>query len=108
MLETLLPLVIQLVSGAAGGGIVGNLVKTVGMSMVSKMLLGGAGGLIGGGAMGAGPLGGILGGLLGMGATGEPAAGMDMGAILGQIAGGAVGGGALTGIGGILANMMKK
>ena len=107
-METILPLIIQLVSGAAGGGIVGNLVKTVGMSMISKMLLGGAGGLIGGGAMGAGPLGGILGGILGMGATGDAAGGLDLGAILGQVAGGAVGGGALTGIGGLLAGMMKK
>ena len=108
-METILPLVIQLISGAAGGGIVGNLVKTVGMSMVSKMLLGGAGGLIGGAAAsGAGPLGGLLGGVLGMAGGGDAAGGMDLGSIIGQVAGGAVGGGALTGIGGMLAGMMKK
>ena len=107
-MDVILPLIIQLVSGAAGGGIVGNLVKTVGMSMISKMLLGGAGGLVGGGAMGAGPLGSILGGILGMGATGDAAGGLDLGSIIGQVAGSAVGGGALTGIGGLLAGMMKK
>ncbi len=104
-MEALIPLIIQAVSGAAGGGIVASLVKQVGMSMISKLLLGGAGGIIGGGlASGAGPLGGLLGGA----ATGDVAGGMDMGSIIGQIAGGAVGGGALTGIGGLLAGMMKK
>ena len=60
-MEALLPIILQVVSGAVGGGIVGNLIKTVGMSMISKMLLGGAGGLLGGAvATGAGPLGGMM------------------------------------------------
>ena len=42
------------------------------------------------------------------GRAGDMAGGLDMGNILAQVAGGAVGGGALTGIGGMLANMMKK
>ncbi|MGB7286896.1 MAG: hypothetical protein WBC71_08190 [Salaquimonas sp.] len=108
-MEAILPIILQVISGAAGGGIVGNLVKTVGMSMISKMLLGGVGGLAGGAlATGSGPLGGLLGGVLGMAGGGDAAGGMDMGSILGQVAGGAVGGGALTGIGGLIAGMMKK
>lgn len=108
-MEALIPIILQVVSGAAGGGIVGGLIKTVGMSMIKKMLLGGAGGLVGGAvATGAGPLGGLLGGLTGMAAGGDASTGMDMGGIIGNLAGGAVGGGALTGIGGMLAGMMKK
>ena len=107
-MEALLPIILQVVSGAAGGGIIGNLVKTVGGSMIQKLLLGGVGGLAGGAATtGAGPLGGMLGGLLGAGG-GDAASGMDMGSIIGNLAGGAVGGGALTGIGGLLTGMMKK
>ena len=113
MLQSIIiPLVIQFLSGSAGGGIVGNLMKNVDMGMLAKVLLGGVGGLVGGGAVsGAGPLG-SLGGLLGMGASmmggGDAAGGLDIGSIIGQVAGGAVGGGALTGIGGLLASMMKK
>ncbi len=104
-IEALIPLIIQAISGAAGSGIVGNLIKTVGMKFVTKLILGAIGGVAGGSiASGAGPLDGLLGGLM----AGDARSGMDMGSILTQVAGGAVGGGALTGIGGILANMMKK
>lgn len=104
-IEALIPLIIQAISGAAGSGIVGNLIKTVGMKFVAKLILGAIGGVAGGSiASGAGPLDGLLGGLM----AGDARSGMDMGGILTQVAGGAFGGGALTGIGGILANMMKK
>jgi hypothetical protein len=102
-MEALLPLIIQAVSGAAGGGIVGSLVKQVGMSLLPKLLAGGVGGLLGGAAAsGAGPIADLL------GMASQAGSGGMLDGIIGQVAGGAVGGGALTGIGGLLAGMMKK
>ena len=90
-MEELIPIVIQAVSGMAGGGLVATLVKKAAMGVVPKLITGGLGGLIGGGAAsGAGPLGGLLGGMT----TGDAA--------------GLVGGGALSGASGLVAGMLKK
>jgi len=90
----LLPLIINLISGAAGGNVAGALMK--------KFSLGGLGnsivGILGGG------LGGQLLGMAGLGG-GE---GMDLGGILSSVAGGGVGGGVLMAIIGVIKNAMNK
>lgn len=99
IMETLLPLIIQAVSGAAGSGIVGNLLKTAALSIGPKLIAGAIGG-IGGGQV----LGSALGTLLG----GDPAAGMDVGAILGHVVAGGLGGGVLTAVAGAVMGARKK
>jgi hypothetical protein len=93
IMQALLPIIIQAISGAAGGGIIGNLVKSAGMALLPKLIAGALGG-IGGGQL----LGGALGGLLG----GDAAGGMDIGNILGQVISGGAGGGILTAIAGMV------
>ena len=97
-MEGLLPIIIQIVSGIAGGAGAGAVLKQAAMSMIPKLLAGGIGG-IGGGQ--------LLGALIG-GAAGDAGGGMDIGGLLGNIGGGAVEGGALTAIvGAVMQNMNK-
>ncbi|PHI20342.1 hypothetical protein CEQ90_07700 [Lewinellaceae bacterium SD302] len=95
-----LPLIIQLISGAAGGNIIANIVKSLDMGTVVNSILG----IVGGG------LGGQLLGMLGMeGAEAANASSsMDIASILGSVAGGGVGGGALLGIVSAIKNAMAK
>lgn len=90
-------LIIQLLSGAAGGNIAGALLK--------KFSLGGLGnsivGILGGG------LGGQILGMLGMGGA-AAAGGQDIGSIISSIAGGGVGGGVLMAIIGVIRQALAK
>ena len=92
-MEQLIPLIIQAISGAAGGGIVSTVLKQAGAALLPKLIAGVLGG-VGGGQI----LGGTLSSMLGH----DPAAGMDMGAILGQVISGAAGGGVLSAIAGAI------
>jgi len=94
-MESLLPLIIQLISGAAGGNVAGSLMKNLSLGTLGNSLAG----ILGGG------IGGQLLGMLGM-ATG--AGEMDIGGIIGSIASGGVGGGALMAIIGIIKKAMAK
>lgn len=90
-------LIIQLVSGAAGGNIAGNLLKQYDLGTVGNSIAG----IIGGGIGGQ-----VLGAILGSG--GAAAAGnLDLGSIVAQIAGGGVGGGILMLIIGIVRQAMS-
>lgn len=91
----LLPLIIQLVSGAAGGNLAGSLMKNASLGTIGNSIAG----ILGGG------IGGQLLGMLGL-ATGG--GGMDIGSIIGSIAGGGVGGGALMAIIGLVKKAMAK
>ncbi len=94
-MESLLPLIIQLVSGAAGGNVAGSLMKNLSLGTVGNSLAG----ILGGG------IGGQLLGMLGM-ATG--AGEMDIGSIIGSIASGGVGGGAVMAVIGMIKKAMAK
>ena len=93
-------LIIQLLSGAAGGNLAGALLK--------KFSLGGLGnsivGILGGG------LGGQLLGMIGAGGAEGAAAtsGLDLGSIISSVAGGGVGGGVLMAIIGVIRQAMSK
>jgi len=103
-METLLPIIVQIVTGIIGGQAVGAAVKQAAMSQLPKILSGAIGG-VGGAA--------ILGSLMG-GGTVDPAAVADAAQGLGSalnlqnIVGGAGGGAILTGIVGAIMNSMKK
>lgn len=94
-MESLLPLIIQLVSGAAGGNVAGSLMKNLSLGTVGNSLAG----ILGGG------IGGQLLGMLGMASgAGE----MDIGGIIGSIASGGVGGGVVMAVIGIIKKAMAK
>lgn len=89
-------LIIQLLSGAAGGNAAGALLKNLNMGWLWNSVLG----IVGGGLTGQ-----VLGPLLGMAGTAAKS-GMDPMAILSSVLQGGVGGGAMMAIGGILKGMM--
>jgi uncharacterized membrane protein YeaQ/YmgE (transglycosylase-associated protein family) len=92
----IVPLLIQLASGAVGGNLAGKLMPKSSLGTVGNSIAG----ILGGG------LGGQLLGMLGMG--GDAGAAMDVSGIIQNLAGGGVGGGALMAIIGVVKGMMKK
>lgn len=94
-MESLLPLIIQLVSGAAGGNVVGALMKNLSLGTVGNSIAG----ILGGG---------IGGQLLGMLGVASGAGEMDLGGIIGSVAGGGVGGGVVMAVIGMIKKAMGK
>jgi hypothetical protein len=95
MNATIINLIIQLLSGAAGGNIIGNTLKQYNLGPLGNSIAGIVGGGLGGQLLNM-----ILGG--GAAATAATAGGLDIGSIVEQIAGGGVGGGVLMLIVGII------
>ena len=95
----IISLIIQLVSGAAGGNIVGSVLKNLSLGTVGNSLSGVVGGLLGGK---------ILGSLVGPGAVAAASGGLDISAIIGQVLSGGAGGGVLMAIVGLIRSMMAK
>ena len=94
-MENLIPILVQVISGAVGGNVAGSLLKNLSLGKVGNSILG----ILGGG------LGGQLLGMLGLDLGGAE---MDITSILGSIAGGGVGGGVLMAIVGFIKNAMNK
>jgi uncharacterized membrane protein YeaQ/YmgE (transglycosylase-associated protein family) len=92
----ILPLLIQLLTGAVGGNIVGKLAKNIDLGVLWNSVAG----IIGGG------LGGQLLGLLGMEAG--PSGSFDLASVLGSVASGGAGGGVLMAVIGVIKSMMAK
>jgi uncharacterized membrane protein YeaQ/YmgE (transglycosylase-associated protein family) len=91
----LLPLIVQLLSGAVGGNAAGALMKKFSLGTLGNSLVG----ILGGG------LGGQVLGMLGMAAGGGE---MDLSGIISSVASGGVGGGALMAIIGMIKGSMAK
>ncbi len=94
-MESLIPLIVNLISGAVGGNVVGKLAKNLSLGTLGNSLAG----IFGGGLFGQ-----FLLGAVGI----DPAAGMDLTGILTSIGGGAAGGGVLMAIIGFIKKMMNK
>jgi uncharacterized membrane protein YeaQ/YmgE (transglycosylase-associated protein family) len=94
----MLALIIQLLSGAVGGNLAGNLLKKYDLGTLGNSIVG----ILGGGLGGQ-----LLGMLTGAGAAGA-AGGMDLGSIISSIAGGGVGGGILMAVIGMIRTAMTK
>ena len=90
-MESMLPLIINLVSGAVGGNVAGGLMKNLSLGTLGNSIVG----IIGGGAGGA--LLSTLGIDLGSGGT-------DIAGIIGNVASGGASGGVLMAIIGVLKN----
>jgi uncharacterized membrane protein YeaQ/YmgE (transglycosylase-associated protein family) len=91
----LLPVIIQLISGAVGGNIAGSLMKKQSLGTLWNSIAG----IVGGG------LGGQLLGMLGVGTE---TGGTDLSNIIGSILGGGVGGGVLMAIIGVIKKIFVK
>jgi hypothetical protein len=103
MSGTVISLIISLISGAAGGNIVGTLLKQFNLGPLGNSLAGIIGGGLGGQLLAM-----LAGGGVATGAAGSPdvAGGLDIGTIVSQIVGGGVGGGVLMVIVGFIRQMM--
>lgn len=93
-------LIIQLVSGAAGGNIAGALLKKLSLGPVGNSIVGILGGGVGGQLLGMFGLGGA--------SAGAAASGLDIGSIVSSVAGGGVGGGALMAVVGAVRRAMSR
>jgi hypothetical protein len=89
-------LIIQLLSGAVGGNLAGNLLKKYDLGTLGNSIVG----ILGGGLGGQ-----LLGMLTGAGAA---SGSLDIGSILASVAGGGVGGGVLMTIIGMIRSAMTK
>ena len=112
-------LIVQLISGAAGGNIAGALLKKLSLGPVGNSIAG----IVGGGLRAVDPVGdrpdrldqivggGVWGQLLGMlmgGGAAPAAGGFDIGSLVAQIGGGGIGGAILMAIVGAIRNAMAK
>ncbi len=102
-MEVLVPILVQLIAGGAGGNVIGQLAKNLSLGTAGNSIVGAVGGLAGTWLAGMIP---GLDSLVGAAATG--AGGMDLGALAGQGAAGLVSGGVLTAIAGIIKSAMAK
>ena len=102
-MESLLPIIIQLVAGAIGGNAAGKAMPDKSLGTLGNTIAGVIGG-VGGGQ--------LLNILLGGGALPADAAaaagGLDIGAIIQDVAGGGIGGAVLMIVAGIIKGMMNK
>ena len=94
-METLIPLLVQLVSGAVGGNIAGALLKNLSLGTAGNSIVGILGGGIGGQILSA----------LGVSAAAE---GGGLGNILGDIGSGGVGGAVLLAVVGLVKKLFAK
>lgn len=115
IMEALLPIIMQLVGGGAGGAGVGNMLKSANLGSMGNLITGAIGGVGGTFIAGLIPgLSGLLGKVTEVASTASDAAGttaasgLDIGALLGNGATGLVGGGILTGVVGLIKNAMAK
>lgn len=100
-MENLLPLIVQLVSGAVGGNVAGSLLKNLSLGKLGNSIVGILGGGIGGKLL-------SMAGIGAAAAAGADAGGMDLMGIVSSIAGGGVGGGVLLAIVGMIKKAMNK
>lgn len=92
-MDNLLPLILQLAGGAAGGNLIAKLLKKLDLGPIGNTIIG----LIGG--FGGGQLAGLL---------GASTSGTDIVPMLISLVGGGVGGGVLTAIVGFIKNLIAK
>ena len=89
-----LPLILQILGGAAGGNVLGSVVKDSNLGTAGNTVAGGIGGLLMS----------VLGPMLGMGTA--AAGGVDIGTILANLVGGGVAGGIVQLVVGLIKNRM--
>lgn len=105
-MEVIVPILVQLIAGGAGGNVIGQLAKQLNLGTTGNSIVGAIGGLAGTWLAGMIPgLDSLVGAAAGAAGT---AGSLDLGALAGQGATGLVGGGLLTAIAGIIKSSMAK
>lgn len=105
-MEAIVPILVQLIAGGAGGNVLGQIVKSLNLGTAGNTIVGAIGGLAGTWLAGMIPgLDSLVGAASGAAGT---AGGLDFGALAGQGATGLVSGGVLTAIAGLIKSTMAK
>lgn len=110
-MEAIVPLLVQLIAGGAGGNVIGQVIKSLNLGPVGNSIAGAVGGLAATWLATKIP---GLDGLVGMASTAAAdgttaaAGGLNGGALAGQAVTGLVGGGILTAIAGAIKSSMAK
>lgn len=101
-METIVPILVQLIAGGAGGNVIGQIVKSLNLGPAGNTIVGAIGGVVGTWLAGRIP------GLDSLVGAASATGGLDMGALAGQGAAGLVSGGVLTAIAGLIKSSMAK
>ena len=102
-MEIVVPILVQLIAGGAGGNVIGQIVKSLNLGLAGNTIVGAVGGVVGTWIAGRIP------GLDSLvGAAASSTGSFDLGALAGQGAAGLVGGGVLTAIAGLIRSSMAK
>lgn len=105
-MEVIVPILVQLIAGGAGGNIIGQLAKSLSLGTAGNSIAGAVGGIAGTWLASMVPgLDGLVGAAAGAAGT---AGGLDLGALAGQGVTGLVSGGILTAIAGLIKSSMAK
>lgn len=108
-MEVIVPILVQLIAGGAGGNVIGQLIKSLNLGPTGNTIAGAVGGVAGTWLASLIPgLSGLVGGATAAAATGAATGGLDIGALVGQGATGLVGGGILTAIAGMVKSATAK
>lgn len=109
-MEMLVPIIVQLIAGGAGGNIIAQVAKSLNLGPAGNSIVGAIGGIAGTWLAGMVPgLDGLVGGAVATAdAAGAATGGMDLGALAGQGVTGLVSGGILTAIAGLIKSSMAK
>lgn len=101
-MEALIPIIVQIIGGGAGGNVIGQLAKSMSMGSTGNTITGVIGGVAGTWLAGMVP---GLDGIIGSMASGG---GLDVGALVGNGVTGLAGGGILTAVAGFVKNNVMK
>lgn len=105
-MEFIVPILVQLAAGAAGGNVIGQLIKNLNLGTAGNSLVGAIGGLVATWLASNTPgLDTLVGAVSGASGT---LGGLDMGALAGQAAVGLAGGGVLSALAAVLKTTMAK
>lgn len=101
-MEIIVPILVQLIAGGAGGNVIGQIVKALNLGQSGNTIVGAIGGVAGTW------LAGMIPGLDSLIGTTSASGGLDMGALAGQGVTGLICGGALTAIAALIKSSMAK
>lgn len=102
-MEAFIPLIVQLLGGAAGGNLLGTILRAISLGGLGNTIAGAIGGALGGQLLGP-----ILGPMITGGAAVDAAAGIDPMALLSEAASGGIGGAGTVVLAGLLKRMFAS